>query len=170
MDLKKFGEFLKKLRKEKGLTQEDLAEYLSVSRRTVSRWETGNNLPDMDILIELADFYQVDLRELINGERSREKMNEELKETVMQVADYSNEEKSIILRRMHILFIIGFLGLTAFLVIKALGLEGTEPYDLIGGLGTGFAHGMLLVGIILTSKYEAKLRKFKRRLMKKGER
>ncbi len=40
----KIGEFLKELRKEKGLTQEQIAEKLNVSRRTVSRWETGNNL------------------------------------------------------------------------------------------------------------------------------
>lgn len=95
MDLKKFGDFLKELRKEKGLTQEGLAETLFVSRRTVSRWETGSNLPDLDLLIELADFYQVDLRELISGERRSEEMDKELKETVMQVADYSNEEKNI---------------------------------------------------------------------------
>lgn len=58
----KIGEFLKELRKEKGLTQEQLAEKLNVSRRTVSRWETGNNLPDLDVLIEMADYYEVDLR------------------------------------------------------------------------------------------------------------
>lgn len=58
----KIGEFLKELRKEKGLTQEQLAEKLNVSRRTVSRWETGNNLPDLDVFIEMADYYEVDLR------------------------------------------------------------------------------------------------------------
>ena len=46
MDLKKFGDFLKELRKEKGLTQEELAETLFVTRRTVSWWESGINLPD----------------------------------------------------------------------------------------------------------------------------
>ena len=44
----KIGEFLKELRKEKGLTQEQLAEQFNVSRRSVSRWETGNNMPDLD--------------------------------------------------------------------------------------------------------------------------
>ncbi|MDO4338366.1 MAG: helix-turn-helix transcriptional regulator [Eubacteriales bacterium] len=63
MDQTKAGSFIKELRKEKGLTQEQLAEKFSVSRRTVSRWETGSNLPDLDILIEMADYFDVDLRE-----------------------------------------------------------------------------------------------------------
>lgn len=50
MDQKKIGSFIKELRKEKNLTQEQLAEKFNVSRRTVSRWETGNNMPDLDIL------------------------------------------------------------------------------------------------------------------------
>ena len=57
MDQKKIGLFLKELRKEKTLTQSQLAEQLNVSDRTVSRWETGTNLPDLSILVELADFY-----------------------------------------------------------------------------------------------------------------
>ena len=69
MDLKKTGAFFKELRGEKGLTQEQLAEHFGVSGRTVSRWETGSNMPDLDVLIEMADFYEVDLRELLDGER-----------------------------------------------------------------------------------------------------
>ena len=49
VDQVKIGNFLKKLRKEKGITQEQLAEILNVSGRTVSRWETGNNMPDISI-------------------------------------------------------------------------------------------------------------------------
>lgn len=60
MNQRKIGEFLKQLRKEKGLTQEQLAEHFYVSSRSVSRWETGSNMPDVDMLIELADFYNVD--------------------------------------------------------------------------------------------------------------
>ena len=105
----KIGGFLKELRKEKGLTQEQLAEQFNVSRRSVSRWETGSNLPDVDILIEMADYYEVDLRELIDGERKSEKMNEELKETVLKVAEYSNEEKKRSTRIVLILYATGIL-------------------------------------------------------------
>ena len=60
MDQQKIGRFLKELRLEKEMTQEQLAEQVGVSRRTVSRWETGNNLPDLSVIVELADFYDVD--------------------------------------------------------------------------------------------------------------
>ncbi len=107
MNQQKIGTFLKELRNEKSITQEQLSEYLGVSRRTVSRWETGSNLPDLDILIEMADYYDVDLRELLDGERKSEKMNKELEETVLKVADYSKEEMRKITRVMQGLFITG---------------------------------------------------------------
>lgn len=91
MNQQKTGEFLKRLRKEKGLTQEQLAERFYVSSRTVSRWETGSNMPDVAILIELADFYDVDIREIIDGERKSEIMNKETKETLRKVAEYAAE-------------------------------------------------------------------------------
>ena len=75
MNQKNIGSFLKILRKEKNLTQEQLAEQFNVSSRTVSRWETGSNMPDLSLLVELADFYNVDIREIIDGERKSEIMN-----------------------------------------------------------------------------------------------
>ena len=69
MDQKKVGSFLRELRKEKQLTQEQLAERFGVTNRSVSRWETGSNMPDLSILVELADFYDVDIRDIIDGER-----------------------------------------------------------------------------------------------------
>lgn len=53
MDQKKIGKFLKGLRKQKGLTQEQLAEKFDVSNRTMSCWANGNNMPDSDVLIEI---------------------------------------------------------------------------------------------------------------------
>ena len=50
----KIGSFLKELRNEKGITQEQFAEQLGVSNRTVSRWETGSNMPDISLLVEIA--------------------------------------------------------------------------------------------------------------------
>ena len=57
MDTVKIGNFLRELRKEKNLTQEQLAEVFSVSNRTVSRWETGSNMPDISLLLEMAEYY-----------------------------------------------------------------------------------------------------------------
>ena len=167
MDLVKIGKFLQELRKEKGLTQEQLAERTGVARRTVSRWETGSNMPDLDILIDLSDFYAVDLREILSGERKGERMNQEMKETVLQVADYSNEEKERLLRRLHWLFIAGLIGFTAFLAITLLGLDKTAPYEAIGSFGLGIAFGMVILGVIFTGRYAAKIREFKLRLLGK---
>ncbi len=168
MDLIKIGKFLQELRKQKGLTQEQLAESMGVARRTVSRWETGSNMPDMDILIELSDLYSADLREILSGERKSERMNEELKETVLQVAEYGNEEKSRLMRRMHWLFIAGLIGFIAFLVIELLGLDSAAPYEWIGSFGLGVAFGMIILGVIFTSRYAAKIREFKLRLLGKA--
>ena len=95
MNQQKIGLFLKQLRKDKGLTQEQLAEQFYVSARTVSRWETGSNIPDIGTLIDIADFYKVDIREIIDGERKSEKMNNETKTTLTQVAEYATYKKII---------------------------------------------------------------------------
>ncbi len=92
MNQEKIGKFLKELRKQKGLTQEHVAEKLNVSNRTISRWENRNNMLGLDILIEISDFYEVDLREILNGERKSENMDIEIKETVLRAVNYTNTE------------------------------------------------------------------------------
>ena len=92
MDRQKTGEFLKHLRKNKGLTQEQFAEHFCVSSRTVSRWETGNNMPDVDMLIEIADFYNVDIREIIDGEKIVDGETDETKDTAKKIAAYAMEK------------------------------------------------------------------------------
>ena len=67
MDQIKIGSFLKELRKERNLSQEQLAEKFNISSRSVSRWENGNTMPDISMMIELADFYDIDIRELLRG-------------------------------------------------------------------------------------------------------
>lgn len=167
MDIKSIGSFLKELRKEKGLTQEQFAEIMYVSNRTVSRWETGRNAPDLDILIKISEYYDVSLSEILEGKRKGENMNNEMKENILKVADYSNEEKIKILKRMHILFIVG---LCTFLIYFAtLIYEPENPsnlFELIRGLSLGISFGMIINGVIMTSKYRAKIVAFKQRLLK----
>ena len=99
----KIGEFLRELRKEKGLTQEQLAEQFNISRRSVSRWETGSNMPDVGLLIEIADFFDVDIREIIDGERKSENMEKE-KETLRKVAEYADAEKAKLKKKVSHIF------------------------------------------------------------------
>ena len=109
IDQMKIGRFLKELRKEKELTQEQLAEKFGVSSRSVSRWENGNTMPELGILVELAEYYEVDIKEIIDGERKSESMNKEEKETLRKVADYTEAEKQLVVRRKCIVTFVGTL-------------------------------------------------------------
>ena len=106
IDQVRIGNFLRILRKEKGKTQEQLAETFGVSSRSVSRWENGNTLPDLGLLVELADYYGVDVREIIDGERKCSQVEKEEKETLLKVADYAGQEKKQALRRRTGLIIV----------------------------------------------------------------
>ncbi len=109
MNPKKIGAFLKQLRNEKGITQEQLAEILGVSGRTISRWETGTNLPDLSILVQISEYYNVEIKEILNGERKSRNMDNKLKETLLKVADYNELEKQRAARSGNISFCIMFL-------------------------------------------------------------
>ena len=161
MDQQKIGAFLKELRKEKNITQEELAEKMLVSRRTVSRWETGTNMPDMDILIDISEFYDVDLREILDGERKKEQMDKVMKETVLKVADFENEEKAKLMKRMNLLLMTVLFG-TIFLSPW----EG-PVLDVIQGIALGVGYGMIVIGVIMTSRYAKQIREFKLRLLHK---
>ena len=126
MDQQKIGQFLRECRKEKGITQEQLAEMLGVTNRSVSRWENGSNLPDLDILIEMADYYDVELT-----------------------------------KRMHLLFIGGFVAAVTYMIL----LFTDRSDNLLGGLCLGITFGMMIVGVLMTSKYAAKIRTYKRKLL-----
>lgn len=167
VDQKKVGIFLKALRKEKELTQEQLAEHLNVSGRTVSRWETGNNMPDLGILVEIADFYGVEIRELLEGERRTEKVNQEMEETVLKIADYSNEQKNCLMRKLHIFSWIGVITFAVFLLLEAFGLTDNRVAEGIASFCCGVSFGMLVIAVIYTSHHIYEFNAFKKRLIKR---
>ncbi len=155
MDTKKIGGFLRELRKEKGFTQEQLAEVLLVSGRTVSRWETGTNMPDLSILIQMAEFYDVEIKEILNGERKSETMDEKLKETLSKVADYNKLEKEKIAKAGNIAFSLTFLVCAAAIVIQLIAtgdlsvVLGETVIILVGGIvyiGTMIYNGVWETG------------------------
>ena len=71
MDNKKFGDFIKELRKEKQLTQKELGEKLNITDKAISKWERGLSFPDIAVLKDLAEFFEIDISELLNGERGK---------------------------------------------------------------------------------------------------
>ena len=162
MDQQKIGSFLKELRQENQMTQEQLAEQMGVSRRTVSRWETGNNLPDLSMLVELADYYDVDMNEIFHGERRNETMDAELKDTLLQASEYSEGIKKKIIKRMHLLFIGGCIAFLFYLVVLFIEPEQTSNlFDFVKGVSLGISFGMVIVGTIMTSKYADRIVQWK---------
>lgn len=183
MDGKKTGAFLRELRSGHGVTQEQLAEAMGVTNRSVSRWETGRNLPDIDILIELADYYGVEVRELLDGERKTDNtdehkkgtpregeadiMDRQEKETLLKTAEYVEDDKLKLIRKLHRIFIMGG---AAFAVYTALGIAGVSASGVgadISDFSLGIAFGAILVGLIFTSRNIEKIQAFKARLFGK---
>lgn len=165
MDQMKIGRFIQTLRKEKGLTQEQLAEQFMVARRTVSRWETGSNLPDIALLAEMADFFQVDLRELLDGERKQQKMDPELKETVDKVAEYSQAKQRRLSKMVRVYFIVGIVGLFANGALQFMELGDTFWVGFCKGITFGLALAAMIMGILYTTGALAKVQTCKKGLL-----
>lgn len=165
MDQARIGRFLQELRKEKGLTQEQLAENLYVARRTVSRWETGSNMPDLDVLVQLADLYDVNLRELLDGERKDEEMDKETKDTVLKVAEYSNAKQQHITRVVLVFFVLGIVALAVNLAMDVLEIGGTSATEFVKGMTYGIALGVMIMGVLYTTGLMSKFQAFKLRLI-----
>ena len=119
MDQKKTGNFLKELRKEKNFTQEQVADKLGVSGRTISIWETGAYMPDISLLVDIAEMYDVDVRDIIDGERKDKDMNSEVKEVAVKMADYSAMQTENLKKWIKTMS-VSLLIVSAFLVIMEI--------------------------------------------------
>lgn len=146
----KIGTFLKKLRKEKGITQEQLAETLSVSGRTVSRWETGNNMPDISILVDIADYYDISIPEIISGERKSEMMNEEERKIAKTMSDYATTEKEKIFKEMKLQSIMGVCALVLYWILHE---TGAYMYNDVLGKLTGYCETLVSVSVIMMAVF-----------------
>ncbi|MBS1402904.1 MAG: helix-turn-helix transcriptional regulator [Oscillospiraceae bacterium] len=90
MDQVKIGKFIADLRRKNGLTQETLGEKIGVTNKTISRWENGNYMPDIEMLQLLAQEFQVSINELLSGERlSGEDFRQKADENVIAVSKAS---------------------------------------------------------------------------------
>lgn len=125
MNQVKIGEFITTIRKEKGLTQRQLAEQIGVSDKTISKWECGRGLPEMSMMEPLCETLQVNINELLSGERlSEESYSKKAEENMMKLMQESEKNK----RKNHnfmVVFIAGLLTvLLAVVIIIALSMGG----------------------------------------------
>ncbi len=147
MEQKQVGLFLKTLRKEKNITQEELAQVLNVSSRSISRWENGVNMPDISLLVELSEFYQVSINEIIDGERKNDKMDEDIKKTAIKMSQYSKNEVVTEKRKIASILLLTF---GILLIVSALSIFPNDSswgsiYSILGGI-------ILTIGVYLGSK------------------
>lgn len=169
MDQKLIGNFLKKLRKEKGITQEQFAEKLNVSGRTVSRWETGSNMPDISLLVAISEFFDVSISEIINGERKSEIMEEvKEKEVAEKLLDYAEAEKELLLKRVRTISFVGLISLLIGLFMETISSDSMIPvYEYVKGLCFGLSVGALITMVLYTTGILAKIKVKKSKQMKK---
>lgn len=146
------GCLLRELRKESGMTQEQMAEQFGVSNRTVSRWENGKNMPDISVLIEMSNYFNVGVLELIEGERAKQIMTTEKKDELKEIANYADGQKRIILKNIHRTDIIGLVGViisgTAF---DAFVIYKNSIWLVLMVVSLGICGGMLGYNIMYAS-------------------
>ena len=104
MDIEKISNLIKSKRKEKKLTQEELAQRLSVTEKAISRWETGRGTPDISLLIPLSNELGINVSELLNGE---EKKN--IKNNIETILEYEENSKKIKSKKPLIISIVLYL-------------------------------------------------------------
>ena len=96
MDIDKIGKFIKELRTDKGLSQNQLGEEIHVTRQAISNWENGKALPDSDLLRKLSELFNVSIDELLSGERIKDEKH--LEETTLTLLDDNIKKQSTIKR------------------------------------------------------------------------
>lgn len=165
MDTVKIGNFLRELRKEKNLTQEQLADVFNVSARTVSRWETGSNMPDISILVEIADYYNLDVREILNGERSNEIPADS--STIKDIAEYADKDKEKLATKTRLYAIAGIIGIVTYLCLRAFGNPDNIIINLIASIALISVYTALASSLIFTTnRLQTLQRKLKMKLKK----
>lgn len=165
MDTIKIGNFLRELRKEKNLTQEQLADVFNVSARTVSRWETGSNMPDISILVEIADYYDLDVREILNGERSNALPAGS--SSIKDIAEYADKDKEKLAVKTRLYAIAGIIGIVTYLCLRAFGNPDSIIINLIASLSLVAVYAALASSLIYTSnRLQTLQRKLKMKLKK----
>ena len=143
------GKFIAQKRKEKNLTQEQLAEKLGVSNKPISKWETGKCMPDYSVVKSLCEELGITVAELMDGECAGER----------SVRGYDDEQIMDLLKRTQDLekqknLLYGVILIVMGIALQALShtLGGSGVKDFFSGLLLGISIGEMLAGVYVVGK------------------
>lgn len=131
MEQEKIGKFILQLRKEKGMTQKQLAEKLGVTDRAISKWENGRGMPELSLMKTLCDELGISVNELLSGEKiEKEDYQEKLEENILNTIEYTSknvERKNCVVQFIFGVLIILVVGIGLLFVIDMSRMQRNEP-------------------------------------------
>ena len=143
------GKYIAEKRRKQNFTQEQLAEKLGVSNKTISKWENGKCLPDYSIILKLCEELNITLSELMNGEDTAKDSvcvhdDVEILDLIHRI-QVLEKEKNILYSLILVVF-----GIACGAISKTTG--GTDVQDFVSGILMGISVGVILVGVYLIGK------------------
>ena len=145
MDQIAIGKFIFKKRKEHNFTQEQLAERLGVSNKTISKWETGKCMPDYSMIEPLCQELNITLAELFDGEEDEKSIHTYDSQQILKMMKETQDLKNK--KRMLIGIVVSLSGIV-FLIYSQL-IGGTDIQEMLSGFTLGISFPLMLLGIIL---------------------
>lgn len=148
MDQIKIGKFIAEMRKEQSYTQRQLADILGISDKTVSKWETGNGLPEVSLMMPLCSSLHINVNELLSGERlTASEYENKAEENMMNLMQEKEESKKKIILSVVVCALTILSGVTMFVLSGALEIEiwlrvlllFIGAIVIIGGIGVAVA-------------------------------
>ena len=158
MDAKKIGSFIAEKRKSKKMTQMQMGEKLGVTAKTISRWENGNYMPDISLLIPIAELLEITVDELLQGEGCTS--NESTTAPLVSAIEYTAARRALLTKRYVYCFIIGIvvsvmvIFLMHMMLFQELGVSGTIIKEHLGfsdGGATMTEEMLKVVMVIMTA-------------------
>lgn len=148
MNQEEIGKFISSCRKDKGLTQMQLAEMLNITNRAVSKWETGKSCPDVSIMLELCDILGITVNELLSGERIvMEDYQKKAEENLIELQSKKEKAQKSLFRVELIWLMISLLLMPVHLAINYFYPENS---------GTGVGLVVILIGFAMFVAYFAR--------------
>lgn len=144
MNQERIGKFISILRKEKNLTQEQLAEKMGVTDKSISRWEHGTTMPDISMLSPLADILDVSIQELLNGRKMTKEELLELKGTIENLVEYESNQQIRNEKKFNRYNMIGCITLTFALLHNAFGYLDYIFTPNVGEFVQGLLYGICI--------------------------